>query len=357
MLRRRRGFTLIELLVVIAIIAILIALLLPAVQQAREAARRTECKNNLKQIGLALHNYHDNFLMFPPGQIANTFLSNAVGNYASPDEPRTILTANNGLAINPLGLHGTSWMVFILPHIDQQAVYNFWNFDQNVRMNGDLAKLTTDLNPIFPAKTDIKVFYCPSRRVTMKATDVYSLTDRIDNTAFTQTVQGVAAWTKGGNDYAGCLGSGIAFADAQNARQTYLLNPVQLQNTIINGFSAYTQHSFHRGIFGVNSNTAIAEIQDGTSNTILCAERVLFKIQLLPNRWSSDGWYWGGPATLFTTRDSPNRRDHFDEAGSEHEDGVHVLLADGSVKMMTVNIDQRTWRNLGNMSNGTPVEF
>jgi prepilin-type N-terminal cleavage/methylation domain-containing protein len=70
--RDNRGFTLIELLVVIAIIAILIALLLPAVQQAREAARRSTCKNNMKQIGLALHNYHDTHSVFPPGSVGNT---------------------------------------------------------------------------------------------------------------------------------------------------------------------------------------------------------------------------------------------------------------------------------------------
>ncbi len=97
---RKCGFTLIELLVVIAIIAVLIALLLPAVQQAREAARRTQCKNNLKQQGLALHNYHDTFLRFPSGggQVTSGW--------------------------------GHSMYVSLLPFVDQSPMYNLWNFNQ-----------------------------------------------------------------------------------------------------------------------------------------------------------------------------------------------------------------------------------
>ena len=96
---RRRGFTLVELLVVIAIIGILVALLLPAIQAAREAARRTQCNNNLKQVGVALHNYHDTYKVLPPG----------------------------GLAGNPR----LSWNVLILPFIEQQALHALVNFEAN----------------------------------------------------------------------------------------------------------------------------------------------------------------------------------------------------------------------------------
>lgn len=105
--RKKSGFTLIELLVVIAIIAILIALLLPAVQQAREAARRTQCKNNLKQLGLALHNYHDTHNRFPPTQI--------MVHYTGPNNT------------NPVARNHT-WMSLILPYIEQSALYNSINF-------------------------------------------------------------------------------------------------------------------------------------------------------------------------------------------------------------------------------------
>lgn len=106
-----RGFTLIELLVVIAIIAILIALLLPAVQQAREAARRSQCKNNLKQIGLAMHNYHDTFQVFPPGVVDYT------------TAPNTCPAGTPNYTANVFW----GWGTFILPHLDQAGVFNKLN--------------------------------------------------------------------------------------------------------------------------------------------------------------------------------------------------------------------------------------
>ena len=112
---RRRGFTLIELLVVIAIIAVLIALLLPAVQQAREAARRTQCRNNMKQIGLAMHNYHDIYMQFPP---AYTITLGPMLALVFSD-PATSTTEDDNV-------HG--WTEVILPYMDQVNVFNQINF-------------------------------------------------------------------------------------------------------------------------------------------------------------------------------------------------------------------------------------
>ena len=133
---RRMGFTLIELLVVIAIIAILVSLLLPAVQQAREAARRTQCKNNLRQLGLALHNYHDVHRMFPAGHM------------------------ESGVD-GPSFRHQFSWLTYCLPYIEQTNVYNLINFSQI-----DLT-LSAHQNTAFmvAGRVDVPVFICPSAAI------------------------------------------------------------------------------------------------------------------------------------------------------------------------------------------------
>ncbi|MFH1301878.1 MAG: DUF1559 domain-containing protein, partial [Planctomycetota bacterium] len=187
--RAKRGFTLIELLVVIAIIAILIALLLPAVQQAREAARRSTCKNNLKQIGLALHNYHDTHKVFPPGAIV-TMIDTGSG---TSTQWTPWLEAGNTTGA---GRHGTSWMLMILPFVDQANIYNKWNFRTNVL--GNRAQ----------AEVDIPGFYCPSRRSKIRKVEL-----RIqlgENPSATTPVNG---FTKGGTDYGACIGSGNGFGD------------------------------------------------------------------------------------------------------------------------------------------------
>ena len=136
-MKRRSGFTLIELLVVIAIIAVLIALLLPAVQQAREAARRTQCKNNLKQIGLAIHNYHDTNQKLPPALVANPCAG----------DPN----------IQPFG-------VTLLSYLDQAPLYNRWNFsvpavDQPAAANLNATATAQNLSVV---ATPLAVWKCPS---------------------------------------------------------------------------------------------------------------------------------------------------------------------------------------------------
>jgi len=131
---RKRGFTLIELLVVITIIAILIALLLPAVQQAREAARRTQCKNNLKQLALGAHNYHDAYNQFPPGSI----------------------TSNNA-----------SWSVMLLPYIDERPLY--LQIQTAGYFNNPGMPAINYTNAAQPNEASLEVFRCPSETTTATA--------------------------------------------------------------------------------------------------------------------------------------------------------------------------------------------
>lgn len=373
---RRVGFTLIELMVVILIIGILVSLLLPAVQQAREAARRAQCANRLKQIGLALMNYEGQHKVFPPGQVNLLYGGSFVQGgfrFAWPSEATTMQTgfaggqsAIGGAPLNIFqvgpgaGLHGTSWMLFLLPNLEYGTTYNMWNFNYNVWFNGTMpttVDMGTGPTTFFPAQTEIKDFYCPSRRAQMDVRSKLGNLLRVNMN-----------WTGGGNDYGGCAGSGQVFEDFSGFRGTYDLLPGQLFS-----FPLITlpPTPLHRGVFFVNSNTRIADISDGTTNVIMVGEVMrmngfgnLANLQQNPNGLlqrnplliSSDGWAWGGAATMFSCRFGINKGLHYDNSGSSHAGAIaQFLFCDGSVHTITPNINLTIFQNLGNVANGVPI--
>ena len=363
----RSGFTLIELLVVISIIAILIAILLPAVQQAREAARRSQCQNHLKQIGLALHNYQTAHGVFPPGIVVSRF---SISTGKRTNDPQESIDPNG---LNLSGLHGVSWMLHVLPFMDYGDVYKAYSeCDGNVWFHGTVAPLicpstAPQLGSSPAILNDIPAFYCPSRRSNM------------DTIKFNNTYRVDVNYTKGGNDYGGCAGSGILFDDLSETpagngsvlRAVYTMTATQsaVPNNILFG-----QTGQNMGVLFSNSSTRVTDISDGTSNVIMAGEMARFRTQAIAGqdvrRKSSDGWAWGGAATLFTTSITPsliaptaqnrarggiNKGDHYSAPASDHTGLAQFCLADGSVRSLNENINELILANLGNISSGVAV--
>ncbi len=296
---RRSGFTLIELLVVIAIIAILIALLLPAVQQAREAARRTQCRNNLKQLGLALHNYHDIHLMFPPGFIA--------------DGP--------GTAVAHDGLSGIGWGALLLPQLEQT---NLWNqFDANV-------SIADPVNDEF-RRNPLSVFRCPSD----PQPDSWEIED--------ESMPGTVLADLPIANYIGVFGT-VELDGCENAAGTA---PVAANGQCVSDGSLYH-----------NSSVRLRDFTDGTSSTFVVGER-LTNIDL---GWFST-WVGRVPegeeafqrilGSLDHTPNSPSA--HFDDFSSHHTGGAHFVFGDGSVHFTSGNIDLTVYQSLGTIRGGEVV--
>lgn len=331
----KRGFTLIELLVVIAIIAILIALLLPAVQQAREAARRTQCKNNLKQIGLALHNYHDVFNKFPIG--ANT------------GQNRTF---------------GLSWWAGAMPYFDQANMYNKLTFDgqhpgwtRNGQSGGELNGMAAD-------GQSFSMMLCPSSPLrTMKDTGsgyITCMPQYVGVNGATNDTEIPPRWTNQTppqRNYTGCCGSVTAGGITSGG-----------------------------GVLVRNRAFGIRDLTDGTTNTIMVGEQSDF-VENIADPASgkahqinaNHGWLMGthgnrdgngmnnNRAFNTTTIRYPPNSTARGIAGvgnndgpnnglfSAHTGGVQVLLSDGSCRFLSENIDMLSLRYLATRNDGRTI--
>lgn len=312
MRRTRRGFTLIELLVVIAIIAILIALLLPAVQQAREAARRSTCKNNMKQLGLAIHNYHDVFNSFPIG-------------------------AQNGI-------RRPNWRIGIFPYIDQAPAYNKLDFSGN--FYGNFSSTNTFLSDF-----QIPVYRCPSSALPPTVLSIHPNGSRGTGMAI---------------DYVG-----IAGASTDPGGQSGVCSPVMSRAGIWceNGLLAANVSFKIRDCTDGTSNTLIIAEQSGTNGTADSRSMWYGAYQGVRLGGRSPSWtagddVWG--AGITTIRDGYGINPSSQGAGGDnlegnthltsfHVGGVHALLADGAVRFISENIDFTTLKELAAKDDGQVV--
>lgn len=320
---RRRAFTLIELLVVIAIIAVLIALLLPAVQQARESARRTQCKNNLKQIGLALHNYESTFSVLPPGY----------------------------MAVNNASTHTQ-----ILPYFDQKAGYQVFNFDKDTNL--DVTNQTA-------RQQKLAMLKCPTQVVSPAfVLGGTQCPGGCGTTNYVQSLGNNANYATADGPFGRNIGARFAdFTDGLSSTAMFaeiLLGPSD--GTAATGIVPAGDYND----FMVATNVANATWDASpTGNTIAipqCQNRAT-----LAWRYRGKQYYRGIVASTFYSHTlTPNSRlrDCIRDVGvdrghlaarSFHTGGAHVVLGDGSVKFASDNIDDAVWRAVGSKSGNDRV--
>jgi prepilin-type N-terminal cleavage/methylation domain-containing protein/prepilin-type processing-associated H-X9-DG protein len=314
----RRGFTLIELLVVIAIIAILIGLLLPAVQKVREAAARTQCANNLKQIGLAYHNYHNTNGVLPP----SAFYDFTPG-----------LTGGDPVA--------HAWAIYLLPYMEQTALASQYNMNLAYVEPANATAIATPVNTLL----------CPSApHPSMTYSD--STTDPLNNKKF--------PFTAAVADYApldGINTGTVTLLNSLGANPQYTVSNTSLRGAIgvtliiptpfLSAFAA-------QGEFPFTGTNPLTSITDGTSNTLLIAEdggRPQHYVMgaPVPNSTAS-GAGWGDPAAEYgldgfsvASNSEPGtcaiNCDNNNEVYSFHQGGANILFCDGSVRFTSANIN------------------
>ncbi|MCP4788338.1 MAG: DUF1559 domain-containing protein [Fuerstiella sp.] len=305
--KKRGGFTILEVLVVIAVISLLVALTVPAVQQSREAARRTQCKNNLKQIGIAIHGYHETFKYLPPSR-----------NYD----------------------HYTSWAFLILPHLEQINLFDSWDPELKYYYQSDEARLT-----------HIPLYMCPSRRggpmASTKNDDIYSPHESGAHVPGTLS------------DYACSAGYG----------RPGVWNWIKSNGAMIIGKGKTEPPTIPEGSYAppdarlvsYRGRTAIRNLKDGASNTILVGEK-----HVRPSRFGiaqEDGAIYngdhpgsfsrcGGPGYPMAKSPTDAFNNNF---GSYHQGYCNFLFGDGVVRSVNVEISTDILGRLTARDDGQPV--
>ena len=324
----RRGFTLVELLVVIAIIGILIALLLPAVQAAREAARRSQCSNNLRQIGLALHNYHSTFNVFPPAAVGYGWCQHA--------------QYGESIILNASG-----WTM-LLPFMEQQAMYDKYDRTQcaSTQDQGYCCGIAGNTSgtligdPVTSGNADVisqllAVLRCPS--------DAGNPRLPADSTA-----------------YSIMPGSGY-----EGAKTNYDFSVTRTLDCNV----WKRQSATSRRIFGENSDARVASVTDGTSNTAAMVETLYNVCNGNCPAWGYRAWVMPGidiarpinrltiPGYAPCENAIPGRLSNWGDPGSMHPGGCQVLYADGSTHFVAENSDAVVRTALATMAGGETAQL
>jgi prepilin-type processing-associated H-X9-DG protein len=316
----------VELLVVITIIGILIALLLPAVQAAREAARRAQCTNQLKQIGLAALNHESTFRYFPAGGWGGDVVGDP----------------NYGFGINQPG----TWLFNILPYIEQQQVH-----DMCLGLTGSTLSATTDAMQ----QKVISGLICPSRRAA--ALYPWYIPNRPINSAGTIT-------SMARTDYAANCG------DPLDNQEAYMADPNPISGGTASTYPWPNTSAVYSGVEFARSMIKMADIKDGTSNTYLAGEKYLNPDHYTNGQDDGDDWslysgaqndnvrtcYYASSTSNYAPMQDTSSFTDTERFGSAHAAGCNMVFCDGSVRNISYSIDAQTHAHLGNRKDGQVID-